>query len=134
MRRPHPGPTVAPTRRDFLHVGAAGVLGLGLGDFLRLRADGSQNKAKAQALIHIFLPGGIAHQDTFDPKPNSPLEYRGELGVVPTKLEGEWTQISTGDAATCGIRVDGTLWCWGTNEHDELGDGTGSSPGPQVVR
>ena len=45
-------------------------------------------KAKAQGLIHIFLPGGIAHQDTFDPKPFAPLEYRGDLGVVKTKLEG----------------------------------------------
>jgi hypothetical protein len=41
--------------------------------------------AKADSVIHIFLPGGIAHQETFDPKPYSPLEYRGELGVAKTK-------------------------------------------------
>src|SRR5262245_6782340 len=77
-----------PTRRSFMQVGAVGALGLTLGDFFRLRAEEPTAKAKAQGLIHIFLPGCIAHQDTFDPKPYSPLEYRGDLGVVKTNLEG----------------------------------------------
>src|SRR6202043_1406683 len=42
----------------------------------------------AKSIIHIFLPGGIAHQDTFDPKPLAPIESRGELGTTRTKLEG----------------------------------------------
>jgi hypothetical protein len=71
-----------------MQVGAVSTLGLTLGDYYRLRAADPAKKAKAQALIHIFLPGGIAHQDTFDPKPFAPLEYRGDLGVVPTKLDG----------------------------------------------
>ena len=40
-------------------------------------------------MIHIFLPGGIAHQESFDPKPYAPIEYRGELGTVATKVPGE---------------------------------------------
>src|SRR5207253_4723522 len=36
----------------------------------------------------IFLPGGMAHQDSFDPKPYSPIEYRGEMGTVQSKVEG----------------------------------------------
>jgi hypothetical protein len=40
---------------------------------------------KAQSVIHIFLPGGMAQQESFDPKPYSPLEYRGEMGTVKTK-------------------------------------------------
>ena len=40
-------------------------------------------------MIHIFLPGGIAHQETFDPKPFAPIEYRGEMGSIPTKIDGE---------------------------------------------
>jgi hypothetical protein len=68
--------------------------GLSLGDFLRLkaRADLKNYKpipAKADAVIHIFLPGGIAHQETFDPKPFAPVEYRGELGSIATKIDGE---------------------------------------------
>ena len=80
-------------RRGFLTVGAVGGLGLTLGDMFRLqsnRAFGDQKhydfiEAKAESVIHIFLPGGIAHQETFDPKPYSPLEYRGEMNTIKTK-------------------------------------------------
>jgi len=81
-----------PTRRAFLHVGVVGGLGLTLADFFRLEAqadtkpDGQEGPAKS--IIHIFLPGGMAHQESFDPKPYAPIEYRGEMGTVPTKLEG----------------------------------------------
>src|SRR5437899_1943131 len=81
------------TRRGFLTVGSIGF-GLTLGDFFRLKARGEQKNygpitAKADSVIHIFLPGGIAHQETFDPKPFAPIEYRGELGSIATKIEGE---------------------------------------------
>ncbi|MCE3015236.1 MAG: DUF1501 domain-containing protein [Pirellula sp.] len=77
-------------RRGFLTVGALGGLGLSMGDLFRMRAQADQKhydfiSAKADSVIHVFLPGGIAHQETFDPKPFSPLEYRGELGVAKTK-------------------------------------------------
>ncbi len=82
-----------PSRRAFLHVGLVGALGLTLDDFFRLRAGAADAKeagkdAKAQSVIHIFLPGGMAHQDSFDPKPYAPVEYRGEIGTTKTKLEG----------------------------------------------
>lgn len=77
-------------RRMFLHVGAVGALGLTLDQFLRLQAaEPATKKPKAEACIHIFLPGGSAHQETWDPKPNAPVEYRGPMGVVKTKIEGE---------------------------------------------
>jgi uncharacterized protein (DUF1501 family) len=82
-----------PTRRAFLHVGLVGGLGLTLADFFRMEAqadsklaDGKEGPAKS--IIHIFLPGGMAHQESFDPKPYAPIEYRGEMGTVPTKLDG----------------------------------------------
>ena len=80
-----------PSRRAFLQVGAVGALGLSLDDFFRHRAaagEGAGKEPAAQALIHIFLPGGIAHQESFDPKPTAPLEYRGDMGVIQTKLDG----------------------------------------------
>ena len=82
------------SRRGFLTVGAAGF-GLTLGDFFRLKAKADLKSyaaitAKADSIIHIFLPGGIAHQETFDPKPYAPVEYRGELSHIPTKIEGEF--------------------------------------------
>src|SRR5262249_5827706 len=63
-----------PSRRTFLHVGFLGGLGLTLEQFFRLQAaqantPGAPKEGKAASVIHIFLPGGIAHQDSFDPKP-----------------------------------------------------------------
>src|SRR3954468_6950241 len=81
-----------PTRRAFLYVGLVGGLGLSLDQLFRLQAQaGSPRGPKegpARSVIHIFLPGGIAHQDSFDPKPLAPIEYRGELGTTKTKLPG----------------------------------------------
>ncbi len=81
------------SRRGFLTVGTIGF-GLTLSDFFRMRARADQKnfgpiEAKADSVIHIFLPGGFAQQETFDPKPYAPLEYRGEMGTVKTKIEGE---------------------------------------------
>jgi len=90
-----------PNRRDFLSVGALGGMGLGLtlGDLLtgEARAAGEDWKdvakpskpGKAKNVIQIFLPGGSAHQETWDPKYLAPQEYRGPLGTVKTKIRGE---------------------------------------------
>jgi uncharacterized protein (DUF1501 family) len=80
-------------RRGFLHVGACTALGLTLGDFFRMKARADQKnyasvEGKAKSIIHIFLPGGMAHQESFDPKPLAPPEYRGPLGVVNSNVEG----------------------------------------------
>src|ERR1035438_9548897 len=75
-------------RREFLFVGLVGSLGLTLGNVLKLRAESASLKASAQSVINIFLPGGIAAQESFDPKLLAPIEYRGPLGTVKTKLEG----------------------------------------------
>ncbi|MCS6977472.1 MAG: DUF1501 domain-containing protein [Gemmatales bacterium] len=82
-----------PTRRAFLYVGFLGGLGLTLENFFRLQARAEQKfyeskEGKAKSVIQIFLPGGIAHQESFDPKPYAPVEYRGEMGSIPTKLPG----------------------------------------------
>jgi hypothetical protein len=62
--------------------------GWGLCDFLRL-AQGSEIKnAKATSAIFINLAGGPSHLDSFDPKPEAPVEYRGEFKAIPTKVPG----------------------------------------------
>jgi hypothetical protein len=68
-------------------------LGLTLGEFFRktARADQKHFESKegvAKSVIHIFLPGGVAHQETFDPKPFAPVEYRGDMGSIETKTPG----------------------------------------------
>ncbi len=81
-------------RRDLLQVGSLGLLGLSLGDFFRCREARADAKAfthfegTAKNVIQIWLPGGQAHQESFDPKPLAPAEYRGDLGVVGTSLTG----------------------------------------------
>ena len=82
-------------RRGFLTVGAVGGLGLSLGEFLRLKAArGEANpgtppkQATASSVIYIYLPGGFAQQETFDPKPHAPVDYRGPLGSIETTLPG----------------------------------------------
>ena len=86
-------PFAKPSRRDFLYAGLAGGLGLTMGDLLKLRAAEAKSEsplvAKADSLIHIFLPGGAAAQELWDPKPLAPSEYRGPLGTVDTVITGE---------------------------------------------
>jgi hypothetical protein len=77
-----------PNRREFLFVGLVGSLGLTLGNLFKLQAQSAAGQARAQAVINIFLPGGIAAQESFDPKLLAPIEYRGPLGSVKTRLEG----------------------------------------------
>jgi Protein of unknown function (DUF1501) len=82
------------SRRGFLTVGTIGLGGLTLADILRIEARADLKSyaplvAKADSVIHIFLPGGCAHQETFDPKPFAPIEYRGDMGSIDTRIEGE---------------------------------------------
>jgi uncharacterized protein (DUF1501 family) len=74
-------------RRAFLQVGASSVLGLSLADLLKARAAGPGG-AVAKNVILLWLWGGPSQLDTFDPKPNAPLEYRGPFGTIPTKVSG----------------------------------------------
>ncbi len=81
-------------RREFLQVGAVSGLGLTLGGLFRAEAARADAKSfqtfagTAKSVIHIWLPGGWAQQETFDPKPLAPLEYRGDMGTVDTCLPG----------------------------------------------
>jgi uncharacterized protein (DUF1501 family) len=80
-----------PCRRDFLRAGWLGGLGLSLGNLFRLQAAETtrpKTEPKATSVIHIYLQGGFAHMDSFDPKPDAPLEYRGILGAIDTALPG----------------------------------------------
>jgi hypothetical protein len=76
-------------RRTSLGLGLLGFGGFGLSDYFRLRAEEKlDKKAKAQSVIYIYLPGGFAAQETFDPKPFAPVEYRGPLSSIETAIPG----------------------------------------------
>jgi len=77
-------------RRKLLIGSVAGLGGLSLPNYLRLKAEDALNpNAKAQSVIYIYLPGGMSHQESFNPKPLAPVEYRGPLGTVKTNVVGE---------------------------------------------
>lgn len=81
------------SRREFLNVGLLGGLGLTLPAFLKMEALGQQKIYKnvegpCKAVIQIFLPGGLAQHESFDPKPYAPSDYRGPFGSIKTKLTG----------------------------------------------
>ena len=82
------------SRRNLLTIGAVGGIGLTLTDFFRIKTAQADQKhyvskeGKAKSVIYIFLPGGMAQQESFDPKPYAPLEYRGPMGSIDTKISG----------------------------------------------
>lgn len=75
-------------RRRFLQVGTCGFLGLGLADILRAEAESSQQQRQSISVIQIWLNGGPATIDMWDPKPKAPSEIRGEFGAIATAIPG----------------------------------------------
>jgi hypothetical protein len=76
-------------RRDFLKLGSAGLLGVGLADLLRLEAAGkTKTKGKATSVIMVWLAGGPATIDMWDLKPQAPENIRGEFKPIDTSAKG----------------------------------------------
>jgi hypothetical protein len=73
------------TRRDLLHAGAAGLLGLGLPDLLRAAPESG---GRAKNVLLLFLYGGVSQLDTFDPKPDAPEDIRGPFRPIATSVPG----------------------------------------------
>lgn len=76
------------TRRSLLQVGTLALGGMTLADRMRLEAQGALTARKNAAVIFVFLGGGPSQFETFDPKPDAPVEYRGPLGTIPTSTPG----------------------------------------------
>jgi hypothetical protein len=74
-------------RRDFLHAGSLSLLGLGLNDWLTLRALGATRERDVHCIM-LFLVGGPSQLDTFDMKPNAPAEIRGPYRPIKTRADG----------------------------------------------
>src|SRR6185503_9331525 len=75
------------TRRSALKVGFSGLLGLSLADLFRLRAEGLAHSGQ-KVVILIWLDGGPSQLETYDPKPDAPIEFRGPWGAIPTNVSG----------------------------------------------
>jgi hypothetical protein len=82
---------VVASRRNFLKAGWAGLAGLSLPGLLRHRAEAAASGPALpgrKSVILLWMAGGPSHIDTWDPKPNRPLQNRGPFGVVATRLPG----------------------------------------------
>jgi hypothetical protein len=75
------------SRRNFLKLGSLALGGLSLADLLRLRAQGKAED-RSKAVIFVYLWGGPSHIDTYDTKPDAPVEYRGEFKTIQTNVPG----------------------------------------------
>jgi hypothetical protein len=82
--------TLLPDRRSFLKAGILGTAGLALPDLLRLEASTSRagKPGREPSVIILWMRGGPSHIDMWDPKPDAPVEYRGEFGVKSTTVPG----------------------------------------------
>ena len=75
-------------RRQFLKTAVtAGGLGISLEQVVRGK-EASGNLTKDTAVIQIWLGGGPSQFETFDPKPDAPVEIRGPYGTIPTLHSG----------------------------------------------
>lgn len=81
-------PRYAFDRRNFLRVGAAGVVGAGLPFAAKPAQASSSGTGRAKSVLLVLLSGGPSQLDMWDPKPDAPAEVRGEFSAVNTTLPG----------------------------------------------
>ncbi|MEJ7594739.1 MAG: DUF1501 domain-containing protein [Planctomycetaceae bacterium] len=78
-------------RRGFLHAGMLGTVGLTLSDLFRLKAEATPSAVKPSSpgsVIILWMRDGPSQHETWDPKPEAPVEYRGYFGAMSTKVPG----------------------------------------------
>ncbi|MFO1040359.1 MAG: DUF1501 domain-containing protein [Planctomycetaceae bacterium] len=75
------------SRREFLRAGVLGLGGLRLSDLLAARARAGNSTANP-SLILFWMWGGPSQLETFDPKPQAPIDYRGPFQAIPTATPG----------------------------------------------
>ena len=81
------------TRRELMRIGGLNLLGLSLPALLRAQACGATSGGdptfgRAKNVIYLWLQGGPPQHETFDPKPNAPLEIRGPFNPIATNVPG----------------------------------------------
>jgi hypothetical protein len=74
------------SRRNMLKASLAGIAGLTVPELLRQRAEASAPACKS--VILLWMTGGPSHIDTWDVKPDRPLENRGPFSSIATRLPG----------------------------------------------
>ena len=87
--------TIGINRREVLQVGYSGLLGLSLPAVLSRQSNAAESKhtdvrgsKSPKSVVMIFLTGAASHHDTFDMKPDAPVEIRGEFQPIATSTPG----------------------------------------------
>jgi hypothetical protein len=76
------------SRRNMLKASLAGMAGLSLPGLLRHQARAGATGRGGKSVILLWMTGGPSHIDTWDVKPDRPLQNRGPFGTIATKLPG----------------------------------------------
>jgi len=76
------------TRRDFLHAGTLGMMGLTMPEFFALKVTGAIDPKKDVNCIQLMLVGAPSQLDTWDMKPDAPASIRGPFKPIKTNVSG----------------------------------------------
>lgn len=77
------------SRRELIWAGALSACGVSLADVLRFEAQAAPDeRGRPKSVILLWLWGGPSHVDSFDMKPQAPVEYRGPYAPVSTTVPG----------------------------------------------
>ncbi|MDG1898102.1 MAG: DUF1501 domain-containing protein [Fuerstiella sp.] len=116
-----------PSRRDWLRFGGLAGLGATFPTMVppQIRAAatmsaGAAGFGRAKSVIVVFASGGQSQIDTWDPKPNAPLEIRGAFDSIQTAVPGtrfceHMSQIAKLAGKLCVVR---------SMSHEDLDHGT----------
>jgi hypothetical protein len=111
-------------RRGFLKAGMLGAAGLSLPELLQAEARADRAKSvggRAPAVIILWMRGGPSHIDMWDPKPDAPVEYRGEFKTIATKVPG----ILTTELLTRSARIQDKFSIIRSLNHQDAGHSSG---------
>ena len=83
------------SRRELMQIGSLSMAGLSLPTLLQARETLTrpataydQSFGQAKNIIFLYLAGGPPQHETFDPKPDAPVEIRGPFNPISTNIPG----------------------------------------------
>lgn len=123
----HVGPTKKAKKRTI-----AVQRRIGAGGWVTIAHKKLSKKARYAVTVRLSTAGSYAFR-VFMPKSkkrSAGVSAAHTVQVAPPA----WRSVSSGGNHTCGLRVDGSLWCWGSNQFGQLGSATNVGTTTAVTR